>query len=416
MKIVKLSPAQFDRFASNHRYRSYFQTSCYGNVMSKFGYRSQFLGIVNEYNKLIGASLIIYKEVWRKNKIAYAPRGFLFNYEDPDQINDLVDLLKKTLGKQGFMILRIDPCVPLTIRDAEGNTMNMNDRGNEIIRNLQEADFDYLGKNLYFETEKPRWEALVMLQRDIRDIFARLDKRTRNKIRKAKNNGLVVVKDEGKSIQKLYQYVGKRDKKPLAFYREICNQYGDDAEIYYAKIKTENYVINSRRNYEKEQEFNESLAERIQDIDLDPKERENYLNKKMESDKLITAYKNNLLKATELLKQRPDGIIIAGALVIKYDNAAYIFTEGADPAYSTINPGYLLKWELIERFNNLGFKYINFNAIVGDFENKNPKRNPYIGLNESKLGFNSTAIEYIGEFDIVLNSFSYNLYKKVNKE
>ena len=416
MKIVKLNPAQFDRFASNHRYRNYFQTSMYGSVMAKFGYRSQYIGVVNEYNKLIGASLIIYKEVWRKNKIAYAPRGFLFNYEDKDQIQELASLLKRTLGKQGFMLLRIDPFVPLTIRDPEGNIMNINETGNEIIHNLEDAGFDYLGKNLYFETEKPRWEALVTLQRDIRDIFARLDKRTRNKIRKAKSNGLVVVKDESRNINRLYQYVGKRDRKPLAFYREMVNSFGQDIDIYYAKIRTESYVVNSRRNYEKEQEYNDNLAERIQDLDLDPKERENYLSKKMESDKLITTYKNSLLKATELLKQRPEGIIVAGAMVIKYDNAAYIFTEGVDSSYSAINASSLLKWQLIEDYNEQGFKYVNLNAIVGDFENKNPKRNPYIGLNESKLGFNSTVTEYIGEFDIILNSFSYNLYKKVNKD
>ena len=134
------------------------------------------------------------------------------------------------------------------------------------------------------------------------------------------------------------------------------------------KIKDEN------RN-EKEVEYNDNLAERIQDLDLDPKERENFLNKKMESDKLITAYKNNLLKATELLKERPEGIIVAGAMVIKYDNAAYIYTEGTDNSYSTINPSYLLKWQLIEDYNQLGYKYVNLNAITGDFENKDPKRN-----------------------------------------
>ena len=31
-------------------------------------------------NKLIGATLIIYKKVFMKTKIAYAPRGLLFNY------------------------------------------------------------------------------------------------------------------------------------------------------------------------------------------------------------------------------------------------------------------------------------------------------------------------------------------------
>ena len=416
MKIVKLNPSQFDKFASNHRYRNYHQTSMYGMVMSKFGYRTQYLGFVNEYNKLVAATLIIYKEVWKKNKIAYAPRGILCNYEDAEQVEEISRLLKKTLGKQNFMLLRIDPCIPLTVRDPEGNMLNMNEQGNEILNNLEEADFDYLGKNLYFETEKPRWETLVMLQRDTREIFAKLDKRTRNKIRKAKSNGLVVEKDKTRNVNKLFQYVGKKDHKPLAFYREMVENYGEDIDIYYAKIKTENYVINSRRNYEKEQEYNDNLAERIQDLDLDPKERENFLNKKMESDKLIAAYKNNLLKATELLKERPEGIIVAGAMVIKYDNAAYIYTEGTDSSYSTVNPSYLLKWQLIEDYNELGFKYINLNGIVGDFENKDPKKNPYIGLNESKLGFDSLVTEYIGEFDIVLNSFAYNLYKKVNKE
>ena len=158
------------------------------------------------------------------------------------------------------------------------------------------------------------------------------------------------------------------------------------------------------------------MAERIQDLDLDPKERENLLNKKMESDKLITAYKNNLLKSTELLKQKPEGIVVAGAMVLKYDNAAYIITEGTDSSYSTINPSYLLKWQIIEDFNEEGYKYVNLNAICGDFKNTNPRKNPYLGLNESKLGFNATITEYIGEFDLILNHFSYNLYKKTNKE
>ena len=51
--------------------------------------------------------------------------------------------------------------------------MNFNNKGNTIIENLKKAGFKYKGKTLYFETEKPRWEALVVLQRDIREIFAK---------------------------------------------------------------------------------------------------------------------------------------------------------------------------------------------------------------------------------------------------
>ena len=296
MKIVKLNSAQFDKYASSHRYRNYYQTSMYGNVMSKFGYRSQYLGIVNDQNKLIGATLIIYKEVFMKNKMAYAPRGILFNYENAENIKELAVKLKKILGKQGFMLLRIDPYIPLSIRDYEGNMMNFNNKGNTITENLKSAGFTYKGKTLFFETEKPRWEALVILQRDLREIFAKLDKRTRNKVRKATNSGVEVIKDENNSVNKLYEFVGKKDKKPLSFYKEMCTKFEENIDIYYAILNTETFIINSRRNYEKEVEYNDSLAERVQDMSLDEKERENYLNKKMESDKLITTYKKNLLK------------------------------------------------------------------------------------------------------------------------
>ena len=412
MKIVKLNSEQFDRFALTHKYRNYYQSSMYANVMKKFGYHSQYLGIVNENNKLIGATLIIYKEVFMGSRMAYAPRGPLFNYENEEDIKELVEKLKKVLGKQGFMLLRIDPYIPMTIRDYEGNIMNFNNKGNTIIDNLKKAGFIYKGKTLYFETEKPRWEALVILQRDIREIFSKADKRTRNKIRRATNSGIEIIKDSNKNINKLYSFVKKKEKKPLAYFKKICESFGDNVEIYYAKINTETFLINSRRNYEKETEYNALLAQKIQEGIQDEKERNNNINKKMESDKLIATYKNSLLKATELLKNNPDGIIIAGAMIIKYDNAAYLFAEGTDEEYSYLYASYLIKWQLINDYNSQGLKYLNLNGIAGEFENDNE----YSRLNESKLGFNSTITEYIGEFDIILNNFKYNLYKKMNKK
>lgn len=411
MKIVKLSSSQFDKFASSHIYRNYFQSSMYANVMSKFGYKTNYIGIVNEYNKLVGATLIIYKEVFMKYKIAYAPRGILFNYENKEAIDELVDKLKNVLGKQGFMLLRIDPYIPLTIRNKEGNIININNKGTEIINNLRKAGFSYKGKNLYFETEKPRWEALILLQKNKEEIFAKLDKRTRNKIRRSMNSGIDVVKDETKSVNKLYQFAGKKDKKPLSFYKQMVLSFESSIDVYYAKINTEKFVITSRRNYEKEVEYNGMLAEKVQNMNLDEKERNIYLNKKMTSDKLITSYKNSLLVATELLKNNPNGIVIGGVMVIKYDNAAYIFSEGIDEEYGYLNAIDLMRWKLINDYNDAGLKYLNLNAIVGEFE----KKNKYSGLNESKLGFNAIVTEYIGEFDIILNNFSYNLYTKFKK-
>ena len=411
MKIVTISPEQFDRYASRHRYRNYYQTSVYGNTMRKFGFNVHFLGITDDSNTLIGASLIIYREVFMGHKIAYAPRGILFNYENPNQVKELADKLKKILGKQGFMLLKIDPYIPASIRDHEGNIMNFNSQINLIMANLESAGFIHQGRTLFFEGEKPRWESLVLLNKDIRNIFNSFDKRTRHKIRKSANCGIECYKDPSKNINTLYNFIKKKSPKPIEFYRELISNYGDNAEVYYGKINTEIYVINSRRAYEKEMERNDQIAEKIQQTNTSAETKNALLNKKMESDKLLNTYKNSMVQATELLKQYPDGIIIAGAIIIKYDNSAFLYIDGFDKKYSNLNPNYLLKWRMIDDYNKQGLKYLNLNAIVGEFERKNK----YSGLNEMKLGFNSIVTEYIGEFDIILNNFTYSLYKSFNK-
>lgn len=407
MKIVTLSPDQFDKFASRHKYRNYFQSSKYGTLMTKYGYNIHYLGIVSDTNKLIGATLLLYKQVFMSNKIAYAPRGILFNYDNEEYFLEAIKKIKQTLGKQGFMMLRMDPYVPLTIRDANGTIINFNNQGNNIIENIEASGFKYKGKNNFFENEKPRWESLVILNQNTEELFSNFDKRTRNKIRRGVNFGIEVEKDNEQNIDKLYEYIKNTSKKPKGYYKELCKVFGDNAEVYYAKINTEKYTLNSRIAYEKEIENNNSLSLAIQNTELDANKKNIILNKKMESDRLLDTYKSALVHATNLLKEHPNGLIIGGALIIKYNDAAFVIEEGIDQKYKGQDPEYVIKWKLIEDYTNMNLKYINLGAISGQFEGKNP----YSSLNERKLGFNTTVTEYIGEFDIVLNNFTYNLYK-----
>lgn len=412
MKLVTLNQQQFNKYASSHRYRSYYQTSAYGLSMLKLGYNVHYFGIVDGTNSLIGATMILYKEVFMNNKIAYAPRGILFDYSDSKKVKELAECLKNLLGKQGFMLLRMDPYIPISIHSNDGNLINMNNQESIILENLATAKFEYKGKNLFFENEKPRWEALVLLNKNEEVLFESFDKRTRNKIRRAKNIGIEVYNDTTKDIKDLYEFVGKKDKKPIKYYEALVKNFGENIDVYYAKINTETFIINSRKMYENELLNNEQLAERIQQYAPNDRERQNTLNKKMESDKLVSSYKNNMLLATELLKNHPEGILIGGALVIKYDNAAYIISDGYNEKFSSLNASYLIKWQMISDYNRQGLKYLNMNAVVGEFE----KKNQYSGLNEMKLGFNTIVTEYIGEFDLILNNFAYNLFKSFNKE
>lgn len=406
MKIVKLSKEQFDKYAKRHQYRNYFQTSSYGSTMAKFGYKSYYLGIINNMNQLIGATLLIYKEVFMNNKIAFAPRGILFDYDDSIKVKELADNLKRLLGKQGFMLLRMDPYIPISIRSNTGDLININNQESTIIENLTSAGFEYKGKNLYLENENPRFEAITILDKDKQTLFEKFDEETQEKIKMAMGAGINIVKDEDKNIEELYEFI--KNKKTKRFYEELKENFGDNLEVYLAKIDTEIFTINSRRTYEQEVQNNDQLAEKIQSYGTNATERNNLITKKMKSDKMIALYKKNLVLSTELLKKYPTGLTMGGCIVINYDNAAYIYAEGYDEKYIPQNPDYLLKWHLMNIFLEKGYKYINHNGVYGEFESTDQ-------FNTRKLGYNSIVSEYIGEFDIILNNFAYNLYKNFNK-
>lgn len=411
MKVNFISEDIFEEFAKNHRYRNFYQTKEYGNIFKNinFNYQVAYIGIINDEQKLIGASLILYKKEFMSKKIAYAPRGILINYENYDNIKEMSKKLYKFLSKQGFMTLTIDPYIPLSVRDASGNIINYNQSSTEIIDNIKKIGFNYVGKNLFFETEKPRWEALIILNKNPNNLFSNFDKMTRRKIRKASNSGINIYKDKEKNITKLYNLLSKKSARPLSFYKELIASFKDNIDIYYAKLDTEEYLIKSRKMYEKEVDYNNMLADQIQDISLDEKERQLILNKKLESDKLVTSYKDSMISSTNLIKDNPEGIIIAGAIVIKYDNAAFIYEEGRNDNYSNIYPLHLIKWQMINDYFEQKFKYINLNGIAGEFENKHE----FSGLNEIKLGFNPIVTEYIGEFNIVLDKITNKIYESL---
>ena len=165
--------------------------------------------------------------------------------------------------------------------------------------------------------------------------------------------------------------------------------------------------MNSKYLYEKEEEVNDYLNNIIQNDGSRGKDMRTVLNKKMESDKILASYKKHLVVATNLLKEHPDNIVIGGAIVINHDNKLYLLIEGYNPTYGNLCPGYLTKWKIIEKYCKTNIVKFDMNAISGDFTSNNK----FKGLNEAKLGYNSDAVEYIGEFNLIVNKAMYSLYR-----
>lgn len=408
MKIITLSEEQFSNFADNHKYSNIYQTITYAKVMKNEGYDYHLLGFINNANELIGATMILYKKIFFNYKLAYAPFGFLIDYSNNDLVEEITNRLKLLLIKQKFVYLKVNPNIRCSERDKHGNIISYNPEVNDILEILQKNNYIHKGFNNYFENEKPRWNAIVKLTASNKNIYKNFSKQTRNKISKAIRSGIEIEEGKKEDFPVFYEFIKKKHNRNLKYYNSFLKEYGDNAKIYLAKINTEKYVTISKDLYERELDINETLNQKLQEVSRRGKDITSFINKKMESDKKVSNYQANLIQATNLLSKYPDGITIGGLLAVEYNNKLNMIIEGFNNNYRKLNPNYLLKWEIIKKYNENGYQSFNMNGIVGEFN----EPNKYSGLNEMKLGFSAQAVEYIGEFDLIINKTVYNLYIK----
>lgn len=412
MKIITLKEEDFDSFARNHPYKSLYQTSNYAKVMLTEDYNYHFLGFLNNSNNLIGATLLIYKPIYWGYKFAFAPYGFLIDYTNNDLVEELTIKLRKLLFKQKFIYIKINPLIHCTERNKNGELISYNPEINDILEILQKNGYVHHGFNLFFENNKPRWTAVTKLITSNDKLYYQLSKNVRNKINKANSCGVEIYQGTMEDLKVLYEFIKRKQKKSLKYYHAILENFNGDAEIYLAHLNPAKYIKNCQDLYEKEFSKNEELNLQLQKNSANGKKITKIINKKMESDKMLGIYHENLTTASLLFQNHPEGITIGGCLVIRYDKGVHLIIEGFDNEYRNYNCNYLLKWELMKKFNKEGYNFFNLNGISGEFNEKNK----YSGLNEMKLGYNASAIEYIGEFDLIINKTVYNMYQKKNKK
>ena len=411
MKIITLTGKQFSEYTRNHKYRSYYQTVEYGRLMKIDGYDYHLLGFLNNNNELIGASMVLFKKVFLNYKVAYAPYGFLLNYSNNDTIEELTNKLRKLLLKQKFIYLKINPRIECSKRNKNGNITAYNPEINDIMEILQRNNYLHHGFNNYFEDMKPRWNAILKLSASNDILYSNLSKTIRNKISKAERLGVEMKEidpNNKEDITTFFQFIRRKHDRSFKYYQKLIKEFNNKAKIYMGILNTRKYLENSKEAYELELNKNEEINIKLQEVSRIETNIEKVLTQKMESDKILERAHQHLIDATKLYSKYPDGIKISGMLVVENEDEADLIIEGFDKKYSDFDPNYLVRWELIKKWNLEGKKYFNMNGIVGELK----ETNKYSGLNESKLGYNADAVEYIGEFDYVINKTVYNIYKK----
>lgn len=390
MQIREINKNELDNFLTTIPH-SLYQTEEYAKTMEKQGFNIKILGL-DENGNIIGSTILLISKKMGFT-YAFAPRGFVIDYNNFELVNKFTTEIKKYCKKNGIVAIKLNPRI---IREINGNT---NNNYKEICANLSKLKYSHMGYNDFFESFKPRFEAIIEIKAK-EAIFNNIKKEYRTKIRSAIDNGVEIHKGTYNDLEYLYLQTEKKYPRDLLYFRYLYYFFSQNKKIdlFYAKLDCKKLLNKFRILYVKQEKICSEIDKAI---------KLNHSNKltalKIEADNLLGKYHNQLSNATKMVQKNPEGIIIASALFIKESNEVYMIMDGFDKKYKRYNAKHLLIWEVLNYYKD--YKYLNLGGMTSLKEDK------YKGLNNFKMNFGSSCYEYVGDLELVCIPSKYFLLK-----
>ncbi len=406
LKLKEIDGKTFNDFVQAKKIETPYQTEEYGKTMQVEGYEVCFLAMLDDLNSIVGATLVLI-ETKDKIKYAYAPRGFLIDYNNLEILANFTKLIKAYLNGRDVIAVKLNPLIIRNVYNSEGTVIEKDPKYEAIFENLKKLGYIHMGYNSLFEAQKPRFEAILSLNKPYTDLFKDIKKDFIEKIREAEDSFITIHKSTYNSLQLLYLQVKNKYPRDLEYFQHLYASFkqNDKIEFFYAKINTMKLLDKLRDNYSKQEIICNEISKEI--FNTPNEEKINVVSKKIAADDKLNTYKNQMIEATKLLKNSPDGAIIASALITFSGKMAYIIMNGSNEALKNFNGKHLLIWKLIERYSKLGIKRFNLGG-VSDIKVVNSK---YNDLNQFKMSFNANVFEYIGDLELICNSTQYFMHE-----
>ena len=405
MLIEQIEKNVFDEFAKNHVLRNFYQTSAYGELMSRNGYTVLYIGGFTN-SKLVAASLILCKSIGPNIKYGYAPRGFLINYYDTSLLKEFSKKIKDYFFIKGFAFIKINPEITYNIVEYDTKTKIVNTKNKEIIKTLKELGYDKLKDNLYFESMLPKYNPIIYLPKyDLNAIENNISKEIVSYEKKGINLTIVDKND----IDLAYEFIKEKTTNKVKYYSDLYEIFSKNnmIDLLLVKLNYAEYTKFMQKEYNEKLEINEQIN---MEFNENPNNLELY-NKKMESDKIINDISKNITIINNRMKEDTNSEILGSAFVIKYENRINILISGQKNDFNNIDVKTFIFYKIIEKYKKENYLYLDMNGITGDMTDTNP----YKDVNDFKLKFNPTTFEYIGEFDLIINKPLHQLLWSTGK-
>ena len=412
LKLKNIEKEKFDDFIKNHKSKSHFLQSLSWGEFSKIkkNLTPYYLGLVNENDEIVAATLLLEKKLPMNLCYFYAPRGFVLDYSKKELVKTMTKKIVDFAKNKKAIFVKIDPDIIKT----QFNYLNeekQNPHYEEIFNTLKEAGFKHQGFTKNFETMQPRYTFRIDLTQSMEDIEEHFSKTTKQRIAKALKLDTEVVIGTKNDIKEFYHLMTlTENRKDFISYNEdyyetlyeIFNgNESSKATLFLGKI----HILKTIKALEKNLKTinNQISILPIDNLSKSAKAKLTELTKQKENiNKEIEKYK-------EYKKEYGTEITLSAHMIIEYGDKAWVLYAGNHNILSETYVNYNTYYEHIKYCKNKGIKIYDQFGTIGDLS----KDNPRLGLHEFKKKFGGDYVEFIGEWDYITNKPMYFVFTKL---
>lgn len=406
--VSNINEIEYEEFVSKQSKTHFMKSYYWGEVMKYKNFIPHYVGLKKD-GELVATALLLEKKMFKKLSYFYCPRGYMIDYTNFKLLEQFTTELIKYAKEKHAIYIKIDPDIKRHSLNNDGKVIE-GEENSKIMSYLERLGYHHKGFNTAFVNEQPRFTFRLNLDDSFENIYASMHATTRKILNKKNQYDLDV-------------YVGSTNDIPL-FYTTMeetalrenlaCNKI-EYYENFYSILNKHNmsdlYVVKVNIN-----NLKKIYESHIKDIEnniniLQTKE----LSNKQKTKNKIKEYMNEKEKWEkdyELVKQIKDSeLVLSSIITVKYNNLVWTIHGGNTSLLRNLNSNYLLYYTIIQDAHKSGYKMIDFFGTSGD---ANPdKSDPIYGIHNFKKRLGGEYVEFIGEYDLIVNKVMYFFYNLV---
>ncbi len=393
-----ISAEEFNSYVKNRSFAPITQTEAWGKL--KIDWEKRYCGIFNSDGKMCGGALLLIRNLAPMFKLAYCPRGPIFDLADGEIFDAFMVGIRQFAKKNGIYSVKIDPPVPLKITALELDESEyftpFDAEKDEIAKNyIFSAGFSHKGFSLVLNDYiQPRFNMIVPLAKQNGEFLNAAELKKHFKSCERKYMGTFVtsrgmffeeaeISDENielfASIMRSTEARKSIFLRNKEYFKRLLVSFGEKAKLYFIKTDIDVYI--------------KYLSDRLLTEDDESKIKTEAL----------------LAEAEQIKAERGKIIPLSGSIVVMPPNdsgirmAEYLYAGSDLDILRQFQAADVMLAEIMKVLASEKCHLLNLGGVEGSLDD---------GLYAFKSKFNPILAEYIGEFDLVINKFKYNIVEK----